>query len=160
MKKIYKVNNSLAERVRYDFPQKMLKIDKELKFYYWFIKEINNKTKSVTIRYAPDAIRIPCADVLPCFATDPSDSSYRQQVPNILSIPYVLVSTIGELTNKESRMDGFCDKAAMIDELSRIYDCRLKAEDIVSIYFLGGFKTEVPKEILTFLSERNNLRLK
>lgn len=129
----------LENNIKQDFPDVPHHVDKELAFYNHFIPLIYTGEKTCTIRFRPGKIRIPSSDVLPCYATSPTDPSYKQSL-GFIDLEGLVIATVDDFPLSLAKQDGFSSKEEMIEGIGDIYNYKLQPTDIISLYFLGKIK--------------------
>ncbi len=133
--------SELVRKVERDFPGMKIKIDKELAFYDYLTSKIESREEICTVRFRLNTIRIPggANGIVDWIETNPKDENYHKQLGTI-RIPLVVVADLRSFPEGLALLDEYSSKKEMIKDIQKIYNSKLKPEDILSAYMLGELK--------------------
>ena len=139
MFQIYSLHGSLTDliiKVKGDFPDIDIHIDKELAFYDYLIPGLESKEEILTIRFKQGMIRVPNVDngSIPWVAINPDKS--RQQI-GYADLGMLVVAHVKDFPLRLVRLDEYKTKEGMIYDISKIYGHALQPNDILSGYVIA-----------------------
>jgi hypothetical protein len=116
--------------------------DPHLRMFAELVRELEEGRKIVTIRFLKDSVRIPDVDdtySLSVMQTTPENWRSGPIVGKV-QIPQIYVSTVAKFPKEYFRLDGYPTKKVGLEDISEIYNHKLKPTDLLSMYWLENFE--------------------
>jgi len=104
-----------------------------------------------TIRYHPNLIRIPANIELPVYETN--EFNAKKPPRGLVTIPFIMVCRLEELTLQESRLAGFKDHTEAVDSM-RVHYPELQKDSIVSFYHFGEYTAKPSRKTVERVLEQ------
>jgi len=131
--KSYFVDACLEKRIKRDFPDFEIKVDKNLHIEEKAINQFLAEKKTIFVRYKKDLIYIPAAKWIPYFVIN--NEKQKNKYLALIEITKITIKRFNQLNLEDAIKDGLHNKEELIKVIESRYG-KMEDKELISLYHL------------------------